>query len=158
MSERTIRDVMLDDPATCINMGIVGEVLGLLGLDPNVVLDKDCETCTLDDGTRAAVPGDDCPDCDGTGRVEVNRVVVGPPCTCGDRFTDHVAHSAYSPCYHPAQIPDDGTVIGPADQQALRIGRVVLASTPMPDLGFAPAYREGWNHARATLLAAGEDE
>lgn len=140
---RTIRDVLTEQ----IGYGTVPDGPSLikrladkyattLGLDPDTVLERMCETCegrgTIDTSIHkphvTIRQADTCPDCDGSGWMTVNRIAV---------------------------IAEGGliTVLSPDDRRALRIGRAVLAS-----------QRGGSDDDQsvqdfmAHLLAAGDDE
>lgn len=119
---------------------------GRLGLDPDTVLERRCETCegagrikgpSFGPMTRGfTLPP--CPDCDGSGWITVNRIMVMPAWVADDGFR--------------------GFLLDPADQRALRIGRAVLASeAKVSGPGSTPAER-GWNQARDTFLAAGDPD
>ena len=146
---RTIRDVLTEQ----VGYGTVPDGPSLikrladkyattLGLDPDTVLERMCETCegagrikgpSFGPMTRGfTLPP--CPDCDGSGWVTVNRIMVGPP---------------------------DATIIGPDDERALRIGLAVLACELV---GVTVQMQQGTEFIREAevllrrLLAAGDDD
>lgn len=119
------------------------DYLKALGLDPETVLERMCETCegagrikgpSFGPMTRGfTLPP--CPDCDGSGWITVNRITVVPT-------------------HHPGPPgPDIAEML-----RALRIGRAVLASTPRVHGPSSTPWERGWNAARADFLAAGDPD
>ena len=165
MSERALRDIL-------VPFGWSGLVCKTLDLDPDAILDRDCPTC----GGIGRVKGQylggtthpraiaiegfatPCPDCDGTGRQPVAKVMV-VPIEVADAIRDgHVFTSLVHECCTRPDPPDD--------ERALRIGRAVLASQPksaaihsfFTKVVSVDLAAVGWNNARAEFLAAGEVE
>ena len=162
MSDRSIRDVIaryLSGDArfqpTPGDYTDADEMLALLDIHDDAILDRDCETCGSNEPDAPWIQN--CPDCDGTGRQPVAKVMV-VPIEVADAIRDgHVFTSLVHEC---CTRPD------PADaEKALRIGRAVMASQPLPGVepgcagstGDIP-YAWGYNSARVEFLAAGEVE
>ena len=164
MTDRTVRDIL-------VPFGWSGLVCKTLDLDPDAILDRDCPTC----GGIGRVKGQylggtthpraiaiegfatPCPDCDGTGRQPVAKVMVVPICVCGQNGTLSVHHRSDGPCYHVDNgMTDD-------DERALHIGRAVLACVEVDNDYVEEVELHGTRHYAAVglldaLVAAGEVE
>lgn len=134
---------MSDDVRTIRDVSMFPTWWMELGLDPDTVLDKDCEECG---GRGRRIDWDDmgagvrCRTCGGTGRVVVSRVMAVHP-----GLADAIERR-----YLISYMTDE-------DRRALRIGRAVLANHPMP-VDERDGWLDGWNAARNRFLDAGDDE
>jgi len=170
MSDRTIYQLVA-------KRGI-GTALDLLGIDPDTVLWRDCPTCggdeyaTMDD--RGRETPDQCPLCSSVGRIEVNQIMVVP---VGDLAILELTKTVLRPDdkrivkvvvdgkggQRTTRWPDTSDDIDRSDSddgRALRIGRWVLATEPLPQLGdwaTANPYAAGYNAFRADALAAWDE-
>ena len=165
MTDRSIRDVIaryLSGDArfqpTPGDYTDADEMLALLDIHDDAILDRDCETCGSNEPDAPWIQN--CPDCDGTGREPVAKVMVVPICVCGQNGTLSVHHRSDGPCYHV----DNGMTAD--DERALHIGGAVMASQPksaaihsfFTKVVSVDLTAVGWNNARAEFLAAGEVE